>query len=196
MAASHYLTIGDARPTVSSVDSLQRLRHRGGNYAARPIGAAFNWREAGADLGDGEWYLVAFRSIRKPTADEARLDAHDEAAHQEAAATPGFVHYYKGPKASDGSCLSFCLWSSRADARAAAGKPLHLAAVRLVDEMYVAYTLEFHRVARTAGGPLTFEPYDGPLHQTPRPGGEAADPPLPTDPSLLPQPTFRPAPAS
>jgi hypothetical protein len=178
------------------VDALQGLRHAGDDYAARPIGAAFNWGEAGADLGDGEWYLVAFRSIRKPTADEARLEAYDEAAHQEAAAAPGFIHYYKGPKASDGSCLSFCLWSSRADARAAAGKPLHVSAVSLVDEMYASYILEFHRVTRTAGGPLTFEPYDGPPHQTPRASNETGDPGRPTEPSLGPQPGFRPAPAS
>jgi hypothetical protein len=189
------LTIRSIRRNVRDVDALQGLRHAGDDYAGRPIDAAFNWQEAGADLGDGEWYLVAFRSIRKPTADDARLEAYDEAAHQEAAAAPGFVHYYKGPKATDGSCLSFCLWSSRVDARAAAGKPLHVSAVSLVEEMYVAYTLEFHRVTRTAGGPLTFEPYDGPPHQTRRPG-ETADPGPPTESSLVPQPAFRPAPAS
>jgi hypothetical protein len=185
------------------VDALQGLRHAGDDYAARPIASAFNWHEAGADLGDGEWYLVAFRSVRKPTADEARLDAYDEAAHQEAAAAPAYVHYYKGPKASDGSCLSFCLWSSRAAARAAAGKPLHVSAVSLVDEMYSTYTLEFHRVTRTAGGPLTFEPYDRPEagaqpgpEAGAQPGRGSAGPDVTGEPSVVPQPAFRPAPAS
>lgn len=186
------------RLIVRVVDALQGLRHAGDDYATRPIASAFNWPEASAGLGDGEWYLVAFRSIRKPTADEARLEAYDEAAHQEAAAAPGFVHYYKGPKASDGSCLSFCLWSSRADARSAAGKPLHVSAVGLVSDMYAVYTLEFHRVTRTAGGPLTFEPYDRPSPAPERKQSTDAGVEVDVDaePSLGPQPVFRPAPAT
>ena len=77
------------------------------------------------------------------------------------AASPGFVHYFKGPRASDGSCLSFCLWTSRAEARAAAGGPNHVQAVGLLDVMYERYTLEFLRVRGSGGGaPLSFEPYD------------------------------------
>src|SRR5215213_7105702 len=105
------------------MDVLQALAPVAADYAMRPVADAFNWQSAGADLGDGEWYLVAFRSTRKPEADEARLTLFDELAHQEAAAAPGFLHYFKGPAASDGSCLSFCLWDTRADARAAAGRP-------------------------------------------------------------------------
>lgn len=138
------------------------------SYAALPVADAFNWPTASAELGDGEWYLVAFRSIRRPTADEDRLALFDELAHQEAAGSPGFVHYFKGPQASDGSCLSFCLWNSRADARAAASLPDHVRAVSLIDEMYETYALEFHRVTRDVGGPLTFEPYDrAPVHGAP-----------------------------
>jgi len=144
------------------VDALLQLRHVADDYACRPIAEAFNWQDASADLGDGEWYLVAFRSVRKADADEARLEAFDERAHQEAAVAPGFVHYYKGPKASDGSCLSFCLWTSRSEARAASGRPAHVEAVGLIAEMYERYTLEFHRVTRDGGGALTFAPYDTP----------------------------------
>ena len=142
------------------MDALLQLRHVADDYASRPVAEAFNWQEASGDLGDGEWYLVAFRSVRRDDADEARLEAYDERAHQEAAAAPGFVHYYKGPKASDGSCLSFCLWTSRAEARAASGGPAHVEAVGLIAEMYERYTLEFHRVSRDAGGMLMFSPYD------------------------------------
>lgn len=193
------MTIGSIGRIVRDVDALQGLRHAGDDYATRPIAAAFNWQEASTDLGDGEWYLVVFRSIRKPTADEARLEAYDEAAHQEAAAAPGFVHYYKGPKASDDSCLSFCLWTSRAEARAAAGNPLHVSAVSLIDEMYEVYTLEFHRVTRQAGGPLTFEPYD---RVQPASGSTADAAALDAharrgaDPSFPAEPAFRPAPAT
>jgi len=144
------------------MDVLERLEPVSERYATLPVADAFTWPDAGTDLGDGEWYLVAFRSIRRTDADEARLTLYDELAHQEAAASAGFVHYFKGPRASDGSCLSFCLWQTRADARAAAGRPAHVQAVSLLDEMYESYTLEFHRVTRTAGGPLAFEPYDRP----------------------------------
>src|ERR1044071_9855196 len=106
--------------------SLQPVSER---YATAPVADAFNWDEA---------------------ADEERLTHFDEMAHQEAAASPGFVHYFKGPRAHDGSCLSFCLWESRAHARAAAGQPAHVRAVGLLEEMYEADTLEFQRVPRVA----------------------------------------------
>ena len=114
--------------------------------------------DGATELGEGSWYLVAFRSIRRPDADEERLAAYDEFAHQEAATPPGFVHYLKGPAADDGSCLSFCLWQSRDQARAAAGRPAHVRAVGLLDEMYAQYRLEFLAVRRTADGTMTFEP--------------------------------------
>src|SRR5262245_12557618 len=105
--------------------------------------------------------MVAFRSVRRLDADEERLTLYDELAHQEAATSPGFIAYFKGPCAPDRTCLSFCMWQSRADARAAAKLPAHARAVSLVAEMYDSYILEFQRVTRTAGGPLRFEPYDG-----------------------------------
>jgi hypothetical protein len=130
-------------------------------YATLPVGQAFDWTEASRGLGAGEWYLVAFRSIRRADADEARLTEFDDRAHAEAASSPGYVHYFKGPRAADGSCLSFCLWESRALARAAAGRPAHVEAVGLLHEMYEHYTLEFLRVTGDgAGAPLVFEPYD------------------------------------
>jgi hypothetical protein len=149
------------------MDVLQRLAPVSESYATLPVADAFNWQDASAELGDGDWYLVAFRSIRRPGADEERLTMFDELAHQEAATSPGFVHYFKGPQASDGSCLSFCLWTGRAEARAASGRPDHVRAVSLIDEMYASYTLEFHRVTREAGGPLSFQVYDQvPAHGT------------------------------
>jgi hypothetical protein len=131
-------------------------------YASRPIAEAFDWGLVAPELPvDREWYLVAFRSVRRADADEARLSAFDDRAHDEAAAAPGFVHYFKGPTSSDGSCLSFCLWDSRAHARSAAGLPAHREAVTLIGEMYARYTLEFLRVSRAgADAALTFEPYD------------------------------------
>jgi len=138
------------------MDALAALAPVSEDYATLPVADAFDWTGAGRQLGTGEWYLVAFRSIRRAGADEVRLAEFDDRAHHEAESAPGFVHYFKGPAAADGSCLSFCLWTSRAEARAASGRPAHLEAVSVIGEMYEAYTLEFLRVTGRAGQPLFF----------------------------------------
>jgi hypothetical protein len=142
------------------MDAFAALEPVSDAYASLPVAQAFDWTGIGRQLGDGEWYLVAFRSIRRVDADEIRLSGFDDRAHLEAQSSPGFVHYFKGPAASDRSCLSFCLWTNRAEARAAAGRPAHIEAVSVINEMYESYTLEFMRVTGRAGAPLHFEPYD------------------------------------
>ncbi len=142
------------------MDALAALAPVSEAYATLPVARAFDWSVVARQLGVGEWYLVVFRSIRRADADETRLTAYDDLAHIEAQSAPGFVHYFKGPAASDRSCLSFCLWTSRAEARAAAGRPGHVEAVSIINEMYEAYTLEFLRVTGRTGVPLQFEPYD------------------------------------
>lgn len=144
------------------MDALAALQPISDRYATLPIDQAFDWSAVGRQLGAGEWYLVVFRSVRRPGADERRLTEFDDRAHVEAASSPGYVHYFKGPSAADGSCLSFCIWSSRADARAAAGRPNHAEAVTLLDEMYQDYRLELIRLRGQADGQLSFEPYDRP----------------------------------
>jgi hypothetical protein len=130
-------------------------------YASLPIGQAFDWSGVAEALGPGEWYLVAFRSMRRADVDEATLASADHRAEIEAASSPGFVHYLDGPRASDGSCMSFCIWESRTLAREAAGRPDHARAAALAGRMYERYTLEFHRLrSHGAGRPLEFEPYD------------------------------------
>lgn len=143
------------------MDALEHLAPVSEHYASLPIADAFDWTSAGHALGVGAWYLVAFRSVRRIGADEARLAYYDELAHLEAEASPGFVHYFKGPTAPDGSCLSFCMWEGREHARNAAAKPAHTQAISLLAEMYERYELEFLRVTRTATDtPLAFAPYD------------------------------------
>jgi hypothetical protein len=143
------------------MDGLDGLVPVSDHYAQRPVADAFDWGACAPNLPPGEWYLVAFRSIIRPDADLDRLRAYDDWAHAEASDAPGFVHYFKGPLAADGSCLSFCLWNSRAEARAAAGRPAHRDAVTLVSDVYASYTLEFIRLRKTdATGPLVFEAYD------------------------------------
>lgn len=148
------------------MDALAALGPISDAYATLPVADAFDWSDAAHEFGDGDWYLVAFRSVRRPGADETRLTAYDDRAHLEAESAPGFVHYFKGPAGPDGSCLSFCLWTSRAEARAAAGRAHHTEAVSVVTEMYERYTLEFLRVTGRSGQPLRFESYDAPLAHT------------------------------
>jgi len=145
------------------MDALDDLQPLSSDYSRLPVADAFDWDVAGEALGTGEWYMVAFRSVRRPEADERMLTEYDDRAHAEAAAAPGFRHYFKGPLGADGSCMSFCIWESRAVARAAAGQPLHAEAAALAGQMYERYTLEFLRLRREPDGPLTFEPYDVPV---------------------------------
>ena len=141
--------------------SFDRLLPVSDRYADMAVADAFTWAACTDEVEPGEWYMVAFRSTRRPGADEDRLRAYDDWAHAEAMDAPGFVHYFKGPTTMDGRCLSFCLWDSRAEARASAGRPRHTQAAALTHEAYADYTLEFHRVRRVAGAPeFTFEPWD------------------------------------
>jgi hypothetical protein len=143
------------------VDALADLAPVSGRYAALPVADAFDWAACADRMPRGQWYLVAFRSLRAGNADEARLVAYDDRAHAEATMAKGFIHYAKGPTAPDGSCLSFCIWTSRAAARAASSGAAHLAAVTLVHDMYADYRLEFLRLRkRDTRAPLEFEPYD------------------------------------
>jgi hypothetical protein len=146
------------QPSVPCFDRLVPVSDR---YASLPVSEAFTWAACEGEVGPGEWYMVAFRSTRRPGVDEARLTAYDDWAHAEAMHAPGFVHYFKGPTSADGHCMSFCLWDSRTEARAAAGRPAHIKAATLTHEAYATYTLEFNRVRRLEGdGGFTFEPYD------------------------------------
>ena len=72
------------------MDALAALKPISDAYATLPIEAAFDWTDVAAQLGAGEWYMVAFRSIRRFGCDDARLCDYDERAHLEAAAAPGF----------------------------------------------------------------------------------------------------------
>lgn len=142
---------------------FDRLRPVSDDYATLPVSQAFNWDACAAPDLAGEWYLVAFRSVQRLGADQERLCRLDDAAHAEAAGSPGFVHYFKGPANARRECLSFCLWDSRRGAREAAGRPDHVAAVSLIAETYERFSLEFLRVTKRAGeARFRFEPYDRP----------------------------------
>lgn len=118
------------------------------DYASLPVSEAFNWSECGADAG--EWCLIAFRSVLQETADVARLWEQDERAFEEAAALPGFVHYFRGLPNERGECLSFCLWESWDQARASAGGPAHVSAMELIDDTFESFQLEFLTVTKSS----------------------------------------------
>lgn len=143
--------------------SFERLVPAPGPYATLPISEAFDWTACADTEAAGEWYLVCFRSIRHPGADEALLQALDDLAHLEASTAPGFVHYFKGHTTERGECLSFCLWDNRRMARSAAGRPAHAQASAVTGEMYASYRLEFYRVVKRPGqGTFDFAPYNDP----------------------------------
>jgi len=140
---------------------LDRLLAASDDYPMRPIEDAITWADAASVDAAAEWYLVVFRSIRRADVDEVELGRHDDDAHAEAMAAPGFVHYFKGPLSADRACLSFCLWTSREAARTASGMPAHRAAVTFIGDAYDHFTLEFYRARKVAGSVAwTFEPYD------------------------------------
>ena len=143
---------------------FERLEPTSTEYARLPVAAAFTWADCTSPGDAGEWYLVAFRSVLRETADRDRLREFDDRAHEEAQSARGFVHYLKGPANDRGECLSFCLWTSRAHARAAAGRPAHREAVTVAHDTYALYTLEFLRLIKCGGAAeFEFQPFDLPL---------------------------------
>jgi hypothetical protein len=131
------------------------------SYATAPVAEAFNWDECAEGVDAGEWYLVAFRSVLRESADRDRLWESDRRAHEEAARASGFIHYFKGPPNDRRECLSFCVWESREHARAAARGTAHLEAVELIHEMYESYVLEFLQITKGPGVTgFRFEAYD------------------------------------
>ena len=104
--------------------------------------------------------MVAFRSVRRPDADEARLTEYDDWAHEEAMTAPASCTTSRAPRPATGrACPSACGRIERPHAlrRVALG---HAQAAALAHEMYARYDLEFHRVTKRTGGPFSFEPYD------------------------------------
>ncbi len=122
-------------------------------YATIPIEAGFNWRECLSDVDSGQWYLVAFRSLRREGADNEKLLAFDDRAYREAMDSAGLLHYFRGEMDADRRCLSVCLWSHRRQAKLANTLPEHVAASELTHEMYVWYDVERYVVRKRAGRP-------------------------------------------
>ncbi|KAG8747133.1 hypothetical protein FRC10_002182 [Ceratobasidium sp. 414] len=162
-------------------------------FAKLPYTEVFNWDGIGnayhSDESVGaegeverEWYVVAFRSRRKPGSDGAALYEADRLAHEEAVQNGGLIMYWYGvPDPETGDNLATCIWQvgsssslsvhtpdvcfipqSRAHAVAANSRPHHIKAMRLAAASFEYYTLERHVLRKWRGKPgLEVVPYTG-----------------------------------
>ncbi|KAI8143262.1 hypothetical protein BJV82DRAFT_515429 [Fennellomyces sp. T-0311] len=124
------------------------------DYVHVPLQDAFNWDETAKRLGvdaEGDWFIVAFRSVRKADADHALLFEADARAQQEAINSGGLLKYWYGDLNEHRECLAMCIWVNREYALKATRKPLHLQAARLAAQMYDSYQLERYSLVKRAG---------------------------------------------
>lgn len=121
---------------------FQQLQPVGPSYARLPVLQAFNWSKCLAGVESGEWYVVAFRSIRNAAAAPELLKALDDRAYEEATREPGLLFYFRGSMNEQYECLSICVWESQERAQAATRMPLHRAAAEATDALYVLFELE------------------------------------------------------
>ena len=146
---------------VSELHALRPIIAIDPAYADLPIDQGFNWDECFADVDEGDWYLVVFRSRHFTGIDTDLLNAYDEFAQQEARQSPDFLFYFIGTPNEHRECLSFCLWKSRSEALKASVRPAHQRAQKLTSEMYEWFQLERYIVKKTGGVPdglIRFEP--------------------------------------
>ncbi|KAJ3391037.1 hypothetical protein HDU80_011130 [Chytriomyces hyalinus] len=124
------------------------------NYFETRLPDTFNWDEVASRLGKewaGEWYIVAFRSVRNDRADAKALYEADGLAHKEALESGGLLKYWYGSLNERRQCLAMCVWSSRDFAKLATRKPYHRLASSLASEMYESYTLERWSLTKHVG---------------------------------------------
>lgn len=144
--------------TASTHNAFQHLAPLTPDYATRPIECAFNWQDCAALIEPGRWYLVVFRSVRRPDADEAILTEFDDDAYMEALQAGGLLFYFRGSLNERRECLSFCIWESQEQARAGSCLPLHRRAAAITPETYVTYKLERYHIHKDSpDGPLLFD---------------------------------------
>ncbi len=114
---------------------------------------SFNWQGIFEQLKEDDQEienkiaLFIFRSIRRARVDDKILKQLDDAALLSAESAKGFIHYepFEG--------LSYCLWQTPEDARAAISSPDHVSAARYAEQAYA----ECHLVR----GWLLQSPVDG-----------------------------------
>lgn len=133
--------------------AIAQLRPITQTPAHTPLPEAFNWNEIARALQPFavDWFVVAFRSIRKATACVDTLHVADALAHAEARTSGGLLAYYYGGIEAERRCLAMCVWQGASYARAASLRPLHKRAASLAAEMYDAYHLETYSIRKNVG---------------------------------------------
>lgn len=104
-----------------------------------PVKDSFRWGRIlrALDIPIGRFVaLYAFRSIKNPGVDEEKLEALDKNALGAAEQAPGFIHY------ETNSGLSYCLWDSSTQAKAAIGSQEHREAAAYAEEAYERWNLQ------------------------------------------------------
>src|SRR5918998_5116499 len=123
-------------------EACQQLAPVDPDYANLPIEEGFNWSSCLEGASFDRLYVVAFRSVRRASADLDLLREDDDRAYADAKSAGGLLFYFKGLINERRECLSFCLWESREQARRAASGASHREAATITAEMYESYTIE------------------------------------------------------
>jgi hypothetical protein len=139
----------------SLYEACQQLAPIDLDYANSPVEEGFNWSSCLEGASFDRLYVVAFRSVRRASADLDLLREYDDRAYADAKSAGGLLFYFKGLINERRECLSFCLWESREQARAAADGASHRAAATIMAKMYESYSLERYDLTKR-GGTLHF----------------------------------------
>ncbi|CAG8516571.1 9757_t:CDS:2 [Cetraspora pellucida] len=110
------------------------------NYATESIETSFNWNEIAAGINnvEGEWYLVAFRSIRSIDANIGKLVEAEAKAYNEAKNYGGLLK------------VNISITQLSIDeAVKASKKPCYAFAVGLANTNYKIYKLEKYKLKKT-----------------------------------------------
>ncbi|KAH8926347.1 hypothetical protein BT69DRAFT_1004510 [Atractiella rhizophila] len=134
--------------------TLKKFRPITHSYADVPYRECFNWDALELDEEiEGQWYIVAFRSLRKPQLEEFNNSLYeaDYRAHEEAIANGGLLMYWYGLPNETGHNLATCIWQSEEQAKAARYGKEHAKAMYLTRDSYVRYDLERYLLVKEKG---------------------------------------------
>jgi hypothetical protein len=163
--------------------ALHAFRNVDDKYAldTKPYEQAFNWDEIATQMhpdDEREWYIVAFRSWRRPDRPGARKSAvlfakrcllnassalyhADREAHEEAVQAGGLIMYWYGePNEETGNNLATCIWTSNDQARAARTGPKHIEAMKLASKSFDRWQIEQYVLRKVKGGGLQISKYE------------------------------------
>lgn len=128
-----------------------------------PLFLCFNWNDVFERQGFTErtdFYVVAFRSVRRRDADVEALKSTNDTALEESRKSGGLIKYFQGRPNSQRHCFETSIWESKAAAEQAARRPAYTEAMRLAANMYESYTLERYSMTATVDNLPAFQLID------------------------------------